>query len=131
VKRLTLAGTCRGLRRKRISLLICRMNSGDSCPSLSFTKRMTRSSESPSIFCPTAKESTMAWSAVGEEKHDSITSYSSEDPKRMPPGFLAQFNILLQPSSDYSQNTIRPSQHDHTTAISVLGVGYDNVITVV
>jgi hypothetical protein len=49
----------------------------------------------------------------------------------MPPGFLAQINTLPQPSGDYSQNTIRSSQHDHTTAISVFGMGYDNVITVV
>ena len=42
----------------------------------------------------------MVQSAVGEEKHDSITSYSSEDPKRIPPGFLAQINTMRQPISD-------------------------------
>ncbi len=66
-------------------------------PSCSFTNRITRSSTTPASplptkLCPTARQSAIMWSlgAPGGPcwKHASITSYSSAEPKRTPPGFL-------------------------------------------
>ena len=75
IKGYTLAGTCLGLLRERISDLILASKVGErSCPGGSLINNTTRSSDPPSVFCPTAKQSKTACSAFRLEKHKSRTS---------------------------------------------------------
>lgn len=91
---LTRSGTCRALRRERISALMSFCSSFVHIqPSCNLMKRITRSSIPPPRACPTARQSTTTWArslTMSDPglKHMSRTSYNSAEPKRIPPGFL-------------------------------------------
>ena len=120
----TRAGTWRGLRLDLISKLIFFSSACDSVLlSQSLTKRITRSSVPPSIDCATTRASSIAslvFRSSENEKHVSRTLYISDEPNRIPPGFLQNGSELSRRwnALAYSQHTIASSQHYESTSIS-------------